>query len=395
MKNSYKAYVWVIILTLFVFSVSSCKNDKNDYALSLGTGNEVYEEISTDDISSIKFLFGTEYYILNNGMVLGKGQNSAYNLGLGHNEVVEKYTRIPIPEKIERVIEIGVNSTAFVAASGNVYFTGANILQNTSSYYFTPVKQELSSITGNIIDIKSINNKFYFITKTGKAYSAEADTLVSDLLFKNISEIKFPEKVVAIGSGVKPWFLTENGKLYSEGEFKTAYFEESYKINVDTAIGSNSLMVIAENVKEFNAGEYSATILTTDGKVLWAGMNGEKGPVDTEKHSSVVEKIDNNSYVKTFVEINLPERIVDITSFPNGFGAIGESGRLYALNYWYLTSDDYYNLAPSMTAPLDTKVLIDNIENVEEIEFIDHNYFNSEYKYAIKYSDKGWVFKKP
>ena len=395
MTKDYKGLGYLIMLMLFVFSVSSCKSNTDTYSLPLGEGIETYDEISTDDIRAVKFLFGTEFYVLNNGLVLGRGKNSAYNLGLGHNESVEKYTRIPIPEKIERIIEIGVNATAFVAESGNLYFTGANFLGNAPSYYFTPVKEEVSAISGNIIDIKNINNKFYFITNDGKLYSADAEAFVDNALFKNFNEIKFPEKVVAIGSGVEPWFLTESGIVYSEGEFKTYYYEEVYKINTDTVANDSTPRVIAENVKEFNTGEYSATILTTEGRVLWAGMNGENGPVDNEENKALIEKIDNSSYAKTFINVDMPEKIVDLTAFPNGLGAIGESGRLYALNYLYWTSDDYYNLVSEMTSPLDTKVVIEDIENVEEIEFIDHNYFDSEYKYAVKYRNKGWVFKKP
>jgi alpha-tubulin suppressor-like RCC1 family protein len=244
----------------------------------------ILNELKANIVLNSKFyrifgINGDKILLVNNSdEVFAYGDNSNGLLGLGHNNSIEKRTKLnDLCHKQVVDITYGKNHVLALTKSGDCYSWGSNSfgqLGNGTKNDSNKPNLIHESFNGSIIQISCGSNYSFVLTNSRQVY-AFGDNSFGQLGTGNhenqLIPIKvFSEEVIMISCGY--WHslvLTANGRAFGSGNNNNGELGLSNNENQNTF---KSIMGFV-NIKKISCGQNHSLLLTNDGKVYGFGLN--------------------------------------------------------------------------------------------------------------------------
>ncbi len=233
--------------------------------------------------------------LLDNGTVLGTGNNSAGQLGLGDHKNRYVWERAKIEEKILQVA-CGNSYSVTLTKSGTVYISGRlplydyksspNILKETTSNIF----EEAININETVIQIASGSNHLMILFKTGVLLAYGSNFFCqfgsNNMESEKLPYITFPQKIIQVQCGpLHSMILLEDGIVMATGnnEFgqlgsKLTHHPSSKTVNRFEAIKVKNILQIECKLNYSILYLKNGHKLRTDRCGKWITMNGPEYP---------------------------------------------------------------------------------------------------------------------
>ncbi|KAL9651531.1 hypothetical protein ABK040_001477 [Willaertia magna] len=180
---------------------------------------ESWKDFQLNQIQNIYSQFESTFIVMEDESIWCAGNNSNFQLGLGHSLPLEE-----IPTKLEFTFDSKVKkicclkqTTVFLTESGKVYVCGLDIFRYENNHFIS-----ITNITNGILDITHTEDIIFFLTKEG-TICVSGNSHKINLLFTN--------------------YLTEITTLNNP----IVYYEEEYHLRLITSLFSKDIKKITCN----------------------------------------------------------------------------------------------------------------------------------------------------